>query len=105
MSASVLQGFIHSEYHKVADVRLLDFFLHISPFARGVILGLLALSIVLNNPFCRYLCPYGALLGLVAMLSPVRVTRDRERCISCGACSQACPSSIDVMHNKSVASA
>jgi len=102
MSAAALSDFIFSDYHKQADVRLLDFFLHISPAALGIILVLTAASVVLRNPFCRYLCPYGALLGLTAMLSPVRVTRDSDRCVSCGACNQACPAHIDVMNQKSV---
>jgi len=102
MSPAALEAFIHSDYHKLADVRLLDFFRHLSPLALGVILTLLLLSLLLKNPFCRYLCPYGALLGLVAMLSPVRVTRNIERCVSCGVCSQVCPTYIDVMHRKSV---
>lgn len=105
MDAASLAAFISSDYHKVADVRLLDFFLHISPFALGVILSLLVVSLLLRNPFCRYLCPYGALLGVVALLSPLRVTRDTERCVSCGVCSQVCPSRIDVMHKQSVLSA
>lgn len=96
--------FIHSDYHKVADMRLMDFFLHMSPLAFGVIVLLVSASVVLRNPFCRYLCPYGALLGLVAILSPLRVTRDAERCSSCGVCSQVCPTYIDVMHKSSVAS-
>jgi polyferredoxin len=102
MSPAALETFILDDYHRVADVRLLDFFLHISPLALGVLLSLLLLSLPLKNPFCRYLCPYGALLGLVAMLSPVRVTRSTERCVSCGVCSQVCPTYIDVMHRKSV---
>jgi polyferredoxin len=104
MPAGPLAGFIQSDYHKIADIRLLDFFLHISTPALVVILTLLILSLPLKNPFCRYLCPYGALLGLVAALSPVRVTRDRERCVSCGVCSQVCPTYIDVMRKKSVLS-
>jgi polyferredoxin len=78
--------------------------MHISLFASGVIAVLVVLSVVMRNPFCRFLCPYGALLGLVAVFSPLRVTRDKERCLSCGMCSQVCPTYIDVMHKTSVTS-
>ncbi|MDD2852552.1 MAG: 4Fe-4S binding protein [Desulfuromonadaceae bacterium] len=104
MSPYALQKFIQSDYHKIADVRLMNFFLHISPLVLTIILVLLGLSLLLRNPFCRYLCPYGALLGLVAVFSPVRVTRDPESCVSCGVCSQVCPTYIDVMNKSSVAS-
>jgi polyferredoxin len=104
MSGDALNAFIQSDYHKVADVRLLDFFLHISVRALAVVGVLVVASFALRNPVCRYLCPYGALLGLVAMLSPLRVTRDSERCVSCGVCNQVCPTYIDVMHKPSVMS-
>lgn len=104
MSSDALSEFIQSDYHKIADVRLMNFFLHISPLALSIILILVVLSVALRNPFCRYLCPYGALLGLVATFSPMRVTRNSERCVSCGVCSQVCPTYIDVMHKTSVAS-
>ncbi|MBW4055307.1 MAG: 4Fe-4S binding protein [Proteobacteria bacterium] len=104
MSPDALISFIHSDDHMIADVRLLKFFLHMSSLTMVVIVVLTVLSFILKNPFCRYLCPYGALLGLVAIVSPLRVTRNSERCVSCGVCSQVCPTYIDVMHKKSVAS-
>ncbi len=104
MTNDALLQFIQSDYHKIADVRLMNFFLHMSPFAFGIILIIVLCSFVLRNPLCRYLCPYGALLGLIALFSPLRITRNADHCVSCGACSQVCPTYIDVMHKTSVAS-
>lgn len=104
MSPDALLVFIRSDYHKIADVSLMNFFLNLSPFALSIILLLLTLSVVLRNPFCRYLCPYGALLGLAALFSPLRVTRNPDSCVSCGVCSQVCPTYIDVMRKTSVTS-
>lgn len=102
MPSAAVQGFIYSDYHRIADVRLLDFFLSLSLTAAFVI-GLLAiLSLFIRNAFCRYACPYGALLGLVSMLSPAKVTRHEEICVSCGVCSQVCPSYLPVMSSKRI---
>jgi len=54
------------------------------------------LSIIIKNFWCRYLCPYGALLGFLSMFSPVKVTRTEETCTDCEACTDACPHSIKV---------
>jgi polyferredoxin len=102
MSPDSVNEFIQGDYHKLADVRLLDFFLHLSGTGLVVILSLLLLSLPLRNPFCRFLCPYGALLGLVSVLSPVKVTRMSDRCVSCGLCTQVCPSYIPVMAKERV---
>lgn len=105
MPAQAVAAFINSDYHKVADVRLLDFFLGMSGTPLIVISVLVLLSIPLKNAFCRYLCPYGALLGLASMLSPLKVTRNREACVSCGVCSQFCPSYLPVMAKERIHSA
>ncbi len=102
MGAGQVGAFLTSDYGKVADVRLLDFFLTLSGTPLVVILFLLAASLPLKNPFCRFLCPYGALLGLLALLSPAKVTRHKETCVSCGVCSQVCPASIPVMAKERV---
>ena len=51
---------------------------------------------LVQNFWCRYLCPYGALLGLVSLLSPVEIRRDAEACIDCAKCARACPAALPV---------
>lgn len=97
-SLPMLEDFLGSGYHAVSDARLLQLFRSPSVTTVAVTGLLLALSIPLRNPFCRFLCPYGALLGLVALASPLAVQRNLKKCVSCGVCSQVCPSGIDVMH-------
>ncbi|UCE60537.1 MAG: 4Fe-4S binding protein [Phycisphaerales bacterium] len=52
---------------------------------------LLILGIFVGRPYCRYLCPYGALLALLSRLSwrGVTITPDNE--LDCGLCTEACP--------------
>ena len=56
--------------------------------AGGVLLGL---GVFVGRPYCRYLCPYGALLAIVSRLSwrGVTITPDKE--LDCGLCTEACP--------------
>jgi polyferredoxin len=104
MAPESVESFIRADYNKVADVKMLDFFLNISGTPLVVIGTLLALSVLFRNPFCRFLCPYGALLGVLSRFSPVKVERAQSACISCGNCNKACPSHIDVMHKERVCS-
>lgn len=56
----------------------------------------LLLSLLLYRPFCRYLCPLGALYGLFNRFALYRYTVDDKACISCGACQKACGFDIPV---------
>lgn len=96
MDITNLRLFIYSPYNKVADVKMYLFFANISSFALGVILFLAVASLVVQNFWCRYLCPYGALLGIVSIFSPTKITRNSSSCIDCELCTKACPSRIRV---------
>lgn len=48
------------------------------------------LSVVVFRPFCRVLCPYGALLSIVSRSSLFRVQADNG-CRDCGLCTRVCP--------------
>jgi polyferredoxin len=53
-------------------------------------------SLFFKNPWCRFLCPYGALLGIAGWLSPFKIARTKATCIDCQLCTRACPSDIRV---------
>jgi polyferredoxin len=96
MDVSALKNFIYSPYNKVTDIKMLLFFTKISEFALWTLILLVALSIVIKNFWCRYLCPYGALLGFLSIFSPVKVTRNKETCTDCQKCTKVCPHLIQV---------
>lgn len=86
MSAEALNDFMLSPFGIIADVKMLNFFRDLGMIGAAVLLSLVLLSVVIQNFWCRYLCPYGALMGIVATLSPVRIRRDAVACIDCGKC-------------------
>ncbi len=96
MSQQQLGEFLMSPFGIVADVKMLNFFRYIGTIGIAVLMVLTLLSILIQNFWCRFLCPYGALMGLVSVLSPVKIRRDQEACIDCGKCNKACPSHLSV---------
>lgn len=52
------------------------------------------LSIKYSRPFCKYLCPLGALYGVFNPISFYRLKVDQEACVKCGACQKACPMDV-----------
>lgn len=104
MSVGALKLFLDSPYNLISDVKMYAFFANISPLAFYIILGLFILSIIIRNFWCRFLCPYGALLGIFSLLSPNKIKRNPVSCIDCGLCAKACPSLIKVDKVKTVVS-
>ena len=96
MDGAGVAAFLHSSYNITADAKMLLFFLHPGLETVAVAGGLGLASLVWRGAPCRWLCPYGALLGLLALAGPLALARDSERCTGCGRCRRACPLDIPV---------
>ena len=53
-------------------------------------------SIIIYRPFCRYVCPLGAVYGIFNKISFCRLKIDTEKCTKCGACQKICKLDIPV---------
>ncbi|MGB7970886.1 MAG: 4Fe-4S binding protein [Candidatus Deferrimicrobiaceae bacterium] len=102
MDVAAIEQFLQTPYNYAADAKMLLFFTGISRTAGVTLAVLVLLSVVVKHFWCRYLCPYGALLGLVSWMSPQRVVRDGSTCIDCRACTRSCPVEITVHRKASV---
>ena len=65
----------------------------------GILLLIVYLSIKYYRPFCKYLCPLGALYGFFNPIAFYRFKLNEGECVKCGSCTSACKMGIDVMQN------
>lgn len=99
MDVPAIEAFMYGQYNIAVDAKMLLFFTDMSRTVAISLVVLAAASYLVKHFWCRYLCPYGAMLGLFSWLSPQKVVRDAPACIDCRACTRACPVEIRV-HEK-----
>ncbi len=61
----------------------------------AILVVFLAWMAVTRRPFCRWVCPLGAIWGLFNPISVLRLRIDRSRCIRCARCKEVCP--VDIL--------
>lgn len=104
MDPRAVEAFLGSPYARVADVKMWLFFAPPSRMTVSVI-GILAVgSFFVRDLWCRYLCPYGALVGVLGAVAPLKVERDPSTCTGCQACTKVCPARLPVHRSQRVTS-
>ena len=62
----------------------------------GILIVVVVLSVLFYRPFCKWLCPLGALYALLNKVSLLGMKVDKHKCVSCGKCAKACKMDVDV---------
>ena len=62
----------------------------------GILGGFLAWMSVTRRPFCRWVCPLGALWSPFNAVSALRLHVDQARCLQCDRCREVCPMDLRV---------
>jgi len=104
MDPRAVEAFLESPYAKVVDAKMWLFFAEPSRLTIAVMGILIVGSVFVRDLWCRYLCPYGALVGLLGRLAPMKITRNPEICTDCESCTKVCPARLQVHTMQRVAS-
>ena len=57
------------------------------------------LSVLIYRPFCKYICPLGAVYSVFNPISVFRYRVDKEKCTGCSACATVCKMQVDPVKN------
>ncbi|KNZ69551.1 4Fe-4S ferredoxin [Thermincola ferriacetica] len=94
--------FMQTPFYKISDIKMLEFYLNIGLVGILVIIILMSLSFLFKTFWCRYLCPYGALLGIIGIFSPVVLKKNNNSCIKCNKCNQVCPNKVNIKEKNQI---
>ncbi|WOF16884.1 4Fe-4S binding protein [Methanoplanus sp. FWC-SCC4] len=75
----------------VVDLFGINDFFHLTiTTASGIFVAVLLISVFFYRPFCRFICPFGLILAIVAAFSVYKIRRT-DYCTDCGRCEKVCP--------------
>lgn len=62
----------------------------------GILAATILLSIMIYRPFCKYICPLGAIYSFFNRISLYRYSVDESKCTHCGVCKSVCRMGVDM---------
>lgn len=61
----------------------------------ALLVATIFLSILIYRPFCKYICPLGAIYSVFNPIAVFRYQVEKETCIGCRACAKACKMQVN----------
>jgi len=66
----------------------------------AVLTALIVASVVIYRPFCRFLCPLGAIYSLFNRVALFGIHLDAEKCTHCGLCTKTCKLDVEEVNDR-----
>lgn len=60
-----------------------------------ILIFIVVLSMIINRPFCKYICPLGAFYSLFQKVSFLKINIDSDACVKCGKCAKICKMQVN----------
>ncbi|MCK5684252.1 4Fe-4S binding protein, partial [bacterium] len=67
-------------------------------FKLSILILIIIMTLMMKRPFCRYLCPLGAIYSLFNRFSIYNIKRDTDKCINCLKCEKVCPMDVKLVN-------
>ena len=64
-----------------------------------ILILVLVASMYIYRPFCKYMCPLGAIYGLFNRFSIYQMQVEKDKCTHCGICEKTCLMQVNVTEN------
>jgi ferredoxin-type protein NapH len=65
----------------------------------AIVVALISFSVFIKRPFCRFVCPLGAIYGIFNKFTFFKLKVDEKKCIECYACQTVCPMDVEIFKN------